>query len=140
MGREVLSEMRRIKKRDLICYLEFICAHDSTGVTGLQAAMIRVLAERMPFEDKQQLIANQFSWVETIQAQPTGADEELIRKYYGAVTATIKQAKEAQKGPLGKRENNASSKCKQRRAGFLRFGEEMRFDRVLQTIQSIKNQ
>ncbi len=129
MGREILKELKKIKQSDIICYLDFICEHDSTGISGLQAAMIRVLANRMKFEDKQTLIAQHFSKVVEIQESVRPGDEDLIQLHFSAVTAAIKQARDAKEIDLGRRRNTIHRCKKQSWPSWFRFDHKARYDR-----------
>lgn len=133
MGREVLKEIRRTRRTDLLPILDFICGHDSTGVDGIQLVMIKVLSERMRADEKNELVNKYERTIANIEllltSKASEVEEQLIRIHFAAVSAAIKQANDATESERGKRRNTIHKYKRQSWPSWLRLGEKARYDR-----------
>lgn len=119
---KVVNRLKKLSPQDVMIFLDFVCIIDSTGIPGIQMAMIKLLAARLDQESKEFLAERQKKHKDIILGTaPVATYEHLLCMNYQAVDATIQQIVAAKQIELGRR-SSVSRMCKpQTFARFLLF-------------------
>jgi len=126
---EALRAIKKIKKQDVLLYFISVCAHNSSGITEVHQLLIKALASRATFEERQFVISQNFANVHSIEgvAELTITDKLLIKQYSRVIIDALAQAARENVAALGLRPT-VQRNCKP--SGRARFARPADWDFV----------